>query len=163
MTPNWTWTFNSQKYSIHTKYLPLRPIFWSVSLYNYPFPRYMSKVAENRKCTEWSQGEVDHTRVKKTLYTLNTPWDLNFDPFRSTTSRFRDTGSSKTEMLRMTQNWIWTLDGQKCHVYIKHLPMGPKFWSVSLYGQQFRRYRIFYHSPLTTMLNGQKKKNKRIC
>ena len=33
MTPNWTWTLNSQKYTIYTKYLPLRPKFWSVSLY----------------------------------------------------------------------------------------------------------------------------------
>ncbi len=34
MTPNWTWTLNSQKYSIYTKYLPLRPKFCSVLLYN---------------------------------------------------------------------------------------------------------------------------------
>ncbi len=50
MTPNWTWTLNSQKYSIYTKYLPLRPKFSSVLLYDHPFPRY--KVAENWRCTD---------------------------------------------------------------------------------------------------------------
>ncbi len=40
--------------------------------------------------------------------------------------------------------------------------MRPKFWSVSLYGQRVQRYRSFYNSPLTTMLNSQKK-NKKIC
>ena len=28
VTPNWTWTLNSQKYSIYTKDLPQRPKFW---------------------------------------------------------------------------------------------------------------------------------------
>ncbi len=32
MTPNWTWRLNNQMYAIYTKYLPLRPKFWSVSL-----------------------------------------------------------------------------------------------------------------------------------
>ena len=40
MTPNWTWTLNIQKYSIYTKYLPMRPRFWSVSLYDQRSPRY---------------------------------------------------------------------------------------------------------------------------
>ncbi len=31
--PNWTWTLNSQKYSIYTKYLHVRPKFCSVSFY----------------------------------------------------------------------------------------------------------------------------------
>ena len=32
MTPNQTWTLNS--HPIYTKYLPLRPKFWSISLYD---------------------------------------------------------------------------------------------------------------------------------
>ena len=40
MNPNWTWTLNSQNYSRYTKYLPPRPKYWSVSLYDYPFLRY---------------------------------------------------------------------------------------------------------------------------
>ena len=34
MTPNWTWTLNSQKYTVYTKCLPLGPKFWSVLLYD---------------------------------------------------------------------------------------------------------------------------------
>ena len=30
----------TEKHSIDTTYLPLRPKFWSVSLYDYPFLRY---------------------------------------------------------------------------------------------------------------------------
>ncbi len=70
MTPNWTWTLSSQTYSIYTKYLPLRPKVSSVLLYDHPFPRY--KFAENRKCTEWPQTELEHLTGKSTLYTLNT-------------------------------------------------------------------------------------------
>ncbi len=36
VTPNWTWSHNSQKYSIYRyiKHLPQRPRFWSLSLYH---------------------------------------------------------------------------------------------------------------------------------
>ncbi len=40
MTPNWPWTFNSQKYTIYTNDLPLRSKFSPVSLYDLRFPRY---------------------------------------------------------------------------------------------------------------------------
>ena len=46
---------------------------------------------------------------------------------------------------------IWCIQGTS-NTYF----WGPNFVR-SLYGQQFRRYRTFYHSPLTIMLNGQKK------
>ncbi len=91
MTPNRSWTLISQKSKVplSTKYLPLRPKVWSVSLYGQRFPRY--KVAEYRKCTEWPQTELQHLTVKSTLYTLNTyPRGPNFAPFRSTTSGFQD-------------------------------------------------------------------------
>ncbi len=56
----------------------------------------MYKVSKNQKCTEWPQTELSHLTVKSTLYTLNTyPYGPNFRPFRSTTSRFWDTRSSK--------------------------------------------------------------------
>ncbi len=43
-----------------------------------------------------SQTELEHLTVKSTPYTLNTyPSGPNFGPFRSTTSCFRDTKSSK--------------------------------------------------------------------
>ncbi len=31
MTPNWTWTLNSQKYTVYTEYLPLRHKVYSIS------------------------------------------------------------------------------------------------------------------------------------
>ena len=34
MNSKWSWTRNSRKYSIYTKYWPLRPKCWSVSLYD---------------------------------------------------------------------------------------------------------------------------------
>ena len=43
-----------------------------------------------------------------------------------------------------------------CTKMSKYLPLR----SVSLYDQRFPRYRTFYHSPLTTMLNIPKKKQK---
>ena len=58
------------------------------------FSRY--NVAGNRKCTEWPQTELEHLTVNITLCILNAyPWGPNVGPFRSTTSRFRDTRSSK--------------------------------------------------------------------
>ncbi len=44
-------TYTSQKYSVYTKYLPLMPKFWSVSLYDERFSK--TKVTKNQKCTEW--------------------------------------------------------------------------------------------------------------
>ncbi len=61
---------------------------------------------------------------------------------------------------RMTPDWLWTLNGKKHPVYTKYLPLRPKFWSVLLEGQPFSRYRTFYNSYLTTMLNGQKENKK---
>ena len=97
LTPNWTWTLNSQKYLMYTEHLPLRPRFWSISLYDQPFPRYkLYKVGKNRKCNDWPQINLQHLTVKSTLYTLKTyPRGPNFHPFCSTTSRFWDTRLSK--------------------------------------------------------------------
>ena len=57
MTPNWNWTFNSQKYPVYTKYFRHRPKFSCISLYGQQFSRY--KVDENRKCTEWYQMNLN--------------------------------------------------------------------------------------------------------
>ena len=42
MHRNWTWTLNSQKYTMYTMYTNTisRDHFFSVSLYDWPFPRY---------------------------------------------------------------------------------------------------------------------------
>ena len=71
-------------------------------------------------------------------------------------------GQQKTEMHRMIPNWTWRLNSQKYPILTKHSPLGPKFWSVSLYDQRFPRYRTFYSSPLTTMLNVPKKNKKKM-
>ncbi len=125
----------------------------------------MYKVGENRKRIEWPQTELDHITVKRTLYTLNTyPWGPNFSPFRSTISRFRDIWCTKWAKIGNAPNdpnWTWTLNSQKYPIYTKYSPPRSTFWSVSLYDQHFPRYCTFYHSPLTTMLNVQKKKKEK--
>ncbi len=97
MNPNWSWTLNTLKYSVYryTKYLPLRPKFWSVLLYDQRFSRY--KVDGTRKCTEWLQTKLEHLTAKTTLHKKNEylaaeAWILV--PFHST-SHFRDTTLSK--------------------------------------------------------------------
>ncbi len=49
---------------------------------------------------------MTHLSVKSSLCALNTqPLRSNFNPFRSTTSHFRDTGLPKIGMHRMTPEW----------------------------------------------------------
>ena len=84
MTSNWTWKLNSQKYSIYTEYLSLRPKFWSVLLYDWPFSRYrMYKVAaEISEMHRMSPTVLEHLTIKSTPYTLNTyPRGPNFGRF----------------------------------------------------------------------------------
>ncbi len=74
-TPNWTLTLNSQKCSIHTKYLLLSPNFCSISLYDLPFSEIQHvHLGENWKCTEWPQMNLS-TRQSKVLsiYLMLTP------------------------------------------------------------------------------------------
>ena len=81
MTPNWTWTLNSQNYSIYNEYLPQKPKFWRVSLYDKLLPRNKVK---NGKSSEWPQIELVHFAVKNIKYTLNTyPTGPSCGPFRS--------------------------------------------------------------------------------
>ena len=89
--PNWTCTLNSQKYSIHTKYLPLwlkltvkSPLY---TLNTYPrgpnyglFRSTTSRIRDTRppknpKCTEWPQTVPQRLTIKTAMHTLNTdPW-----------------------------------------------------------------------------------------
>ena len=71
-------------------------------------------------------------------------------------------GRQKSEMHRVTPNETCTFNSQKYPIYTKYFPLRSKFWPVSLFDQRFPRYRTFYNSPLTTMLNSPKK-NKTIC
>ena len=78
--------------------------------------------------------------------------------FALRTALFKVQSLRKSKMHRITPGWTWTFNSQKYLVYTKHLPLRPKFWSVSLYHQRFPRYRTFYNFLLTT-----KKKNETIC
>ncbi len=100
MTPKWTWTLNSQKYSLYSKYLgtPEAQI-WSVSLYD------MYKVGDNWKCIKWPKTEREDLTFNITLYTLNTyHWGPNVCPYRSTISRFRDTTYARTPKIGNAPN-----------------------------------------------------------
>ena len=104
MTPECPWAVKCQKYPVYTEYSPPRPKFHYVSLYGQPFSRY--RFFENQKCTIWPQNDLKHLSVKSTLCTPNIhPRGPNFNPFRSASSYFRDTGLSKTKMHRMTPEW----------------------------------------------------------
>ena len=130
MIPNWTWIHNNQKYLYTLNTHSRGANIWSVSLYDERFSRY--KVAENQKCTEWPQTELEHLIVKSTLYTLNThPWGLNCGPFCSTTSGFQDIISPETRNALNDPKLNLTV---KITLYtLNTYPWRRKFWSVLLY------------------------------
>ncbi len=102
MTPNWTWTLKSQKYPVNIKYVSLRPKCWSILLYDQRFSRY--RVAENQKCTEWPQIELDHLTDKSNLYALNTyPCGPNFVRFALRPAVFEIQGCWKSEISKCTE------------------------------------------------------------
>ncbi len=74
----------------------MSPEFRSVSMYNHPFARYL--VVKTRKCTEWSQDDLQYLLItsKSTLYILSSyTRSTNFSMFSSTTNRFQETRFSK--------------------------------------------------------------------
>ena len=44
----------------------------------------------------------------------------------------------------MIPKWPWTLQGQKCPIYLLQVPQRPLFHSVSFYGQRFSSYRTIW-------------------
>ncbi len=75
MTSDWQWAFKRLKCPAHTRCLPSRPTFWSVSFYNQPFSRYIyTKLLQkkNRKYTEWLQSDIEDIMVKGAMYTIST-------------------------------------------------------------------------------------------
>ncbi len=81
----------------------------------------------------------------------------NFTPLRFTTSRLQ---AILRQVNRMTPKWPWTLQDQRYTTYVLLVSPSPKLHSVLLYDQPFSKYRTFYNSPLSTMLNGPKKNKK---
>ena len=85
--PNWT--LNSQNYSILTKYLPQRPKFWCVLVYD-------QHGYQDTGSPEIGNAPNDpkmnlNSQYHLAVYTLTTyPWGPNFGPFRTTTSGSQD-------------------------------------------------------------------------
>ena len=147
ITPNRTGTLNSQQYPVYTKDLPLRPKFWSVSLYDYSFPRY--RVIKNQKCTEWPQIEIEHLSQKYTIYSKSSGAQIMVClALQQAVSEIQ--GRQKSEMHWMTPNWTGTLNSQKYPVYTKDLPPRPKFWSAffKIYGR--RKSELHWMTPIWT-------------
>ena len=129
MTPNWTETLNSDKYSAGTKDLPLGLKFWSILLYDHFFLR--CKVVQKLKLHRITPNWIWHLTGKSALYTLNTyPWGPHFGPFRSTISHCASYNMFKVDKIGNAPN-VPTLNlntySQRYSMYIKCLPMRPKF------------------------------------
>ncbi len=172
MISEWPWKLYSQKYPACTNYSPPRSKFWPLSLHDKLFLRY--KVVENwknGKCTKLPQNELEHLTIKSNLYTLVTPKAQILVFFTIRPPIFKVQGcrkSEKSQMHRMTSEWLWTLNSQNYHVfklafaykaqiltsrpwklyglkypvYTKDLPLWPKFWSSLLCDQPFTRYKV---------------------
>ncbi len=50
--------------------------------------------------------------------------------------------SEISEIYGVTSKWPWTLSSQRYLAYSKYLPLRPKFWSISLYGEPFSIYQV---------------------
>ena len=88
----------------------------------------MYKVTKNRKCTEWSQSELEFLTAQSTLYTTPEAQILVRLTLRLAISEIqRAQGHQKSEMYQITPNWTWTVNGQKYPVYTKHFTSGPNF------------------------------------
>ena len=99
---------NPQQSKVLTEYLPLRPKFWSVLLYDQTFSRH--KVVKNRingKFTEWPQAYPEHlTALTFPLYTKYLPLVPNCGLFCSTTNGFQDTRLLKIGNLGNVPNYL---------------------------------------------------------
>ncbi len=102
---------------------------------------------------------------KYSIYTY--PWGPNFSPFCSTISCFQDTCTRSMKIGNALNDPKLNLNTWQSKVPCIHQywPQRSKFWSISLYDKQFRRFilphiyfHILYFPWLTTMLNGQRKK-----
>ena len=94
MTSDWPRTLNGKRYPAYTKYLPLRPTFWSVLFYDV-FRYKVVEYRKNRKCTEWPQMPLNTTVKILCIHQVLSPEANNFRPFCATTSHFQDTRKLK--------------------------------------------------------------------
>ena len=107
--------------------------------YDQPFLRY--KVVKNWKCTEWSQIDLNHLTVKRTLYTLNThPRVTYFTSRLGVFPRYKLVENWKCT--EWPQNNLKNLTVKTTTYALNTHPPRPKFHSVSLYNQSFSRYKL---------------------
>ncbi len=132
--------------------LPLRPKFWSISLYNHLFSRY--KVAENRKCTEWPTKYLSLSTEAQILVRF---------ALKLAVSEIHVQGWWKSEMHRMSPKWTWTLNSQKWSTKVLvTYPWGlnfPPFCSRICGFQDTRSPKIRMHQMTPTELEHLTVKN----
>ncbi len=105
MTSDWPWTLNCQKYPVYTEYLPPRPKFSSVLLYNPLFSRY--KAVENQKCTNWPWTDLSKVPVPCMH------WVLSARPiFGLMYSTTKIQYCRQLKIHRMTSDWPWICNWQ---------------------------------------------------
>ena len=69
------WTLNGKNYPVYTNYLPRKPWFWSVLLYDQPFSRYPTFY--NSPMTTMSNGQNKNKKKQKNKQTKIAPKNQN--------------------------------------------------------------------------------------
>ena len=132
ITPNWTWTLNSQKCSRSNIYLPNFGPFCSMRY------KVVKKLEMHRMTPNWTWT----LHSQSTPYTLNTYlWGQNFGPFRSMMLFQKYTVVKKLKMHWMTPNWSCTLNSKSILHIHKVLPPSPNFSPSLSMGSRFRNTR----------------------
>ncbi len=134
-------------------YCPRVPKFHSVSLYNHTFSRYRPFWD---KCTKWPQWSWTPQGQMYPIYVLL----VSMSPQISLSFILWPAIFEIQAILRQCTKWPQNQSEYykvKDTMYVLLVSASSKFHSISLYTQTFSRYRTFYSSTLTTMLNGQKR------
>ena len=85
VTSNWTWPLNSQKYTMYTKYLPMRSKFWPLSLCDQRFPRYCTFY--NSPLTAMLKVQKQNKKKKKCQKSKNWNFTILYTTLLETLSR----------------------------------------------------------------------------
>ncbi len=147
ITSVWLWTFICQKYPVYTEYTVLAPKDHNLVSFA-PQPAVSRhKVVEVRKCTEWSQSDLEHLTVKLPcmhwILTLPRAQIFIFIIW-STSIRFRDTRLS-INMIGNAPNYLrLTLYSSLSNYPVcpEYFPRGPSFGPFCSTNSQFRDTRL---------------------
>ena len=118
MTTNWTWTLNSQKYPVYTKYLPQRPKFALCHFTNCCFqdissPKIRNILNDPKLSLNTQQLQLHY------IHWILTPGAQIVVRFAPQLAVSKIQGCQKSEMHQMTPNRTWTLNSQKYPVYTR--------------------------------------------